>query len=572
MTKEGRNHKKITILAMSFFIIYLFVEITSNEINILRFFIVTSLIFLLIFYLLRETKNNIKSLKEKEGKLLNERQRIKEEEDEIKENISSFIEFKKEVQANIEYYKIILDNLSDYVFIMNEEDKIVYSNMPFKKFTNNKTENIEKCNFKLDFKKHISANKSLYKNKVEEIELSENDILYKKVRINIQGHIYILSIGYDQSDLAEVNKNLLGTIKELQKMDKDINKNNLRLNSLLDFMNSLEDLNKLELKSFLIKVFDYTFKLLDVADYGATYMIDDGLIKYLDAKGHNIDKLKNITIFKDNFFYERTPEPLIIKDILTKTKEYYHDQINVASMPIKESLSFSIIIDKEPVGVISLDIKKGSENYFSDDDIEIMSNISKLVNIIVTLVDNREKNIKYTNDVLSSFLTLMKLHKKTLLEHSKNVANLSRDFSKFLRYSDSQIKETYWTGLMHDVGFLLEEPEIFEGELGFKEKLNFHVITAYNIMKKIDGLKDVAFNIYNHHEKYDGSGYPNGVKGENIPDIAQIVNISNYYDTLTVLSDKTKNEFIDLLKKESGTSFKPELVDKFIEFINEKSD
>ena len=105
------------------------------------------------------------------------------------------------------------------------------------------------------------------------------------------------------------------------------------------------------------------------------------------------------------------------------------------------------------------------------------------------------------------------------------------------------------------------------------EIMHRHPQYAYEMLEPIDYLKP-ALNIpYCHHEKYDGTGYPRGLKGEEIPLEARIFAVIDVFDAL--ISDRpyrlawSKKDALEHIKKESGKHFDPQVVDLFLELIAE---
>jgi HD-GYP domain-containing protein (c-di-GMP phosphodiesterase class II) len=106
------------------------------------------------------------------------------------------------------------------------------------------------------------------------------------------------------------------------------------------------------------------------------------------------------------------------------------------------------------------------------------------------------------------------------------------------------------------------------------EVMKTHSDIGYRIVKSAPELAHIADEILAHHERYDGTGYPNGLKGESIPLISRIINVVDSFDAITnkrVYKDALSfNYAIEELKKCSGTQFDPIIVEKFIEIITKK--
>ena len=101
-----------------------------------------------------------------------------------------------------------------------------------------------------------------------------------------------------------------------------------------------------------------------------------------------------------------------------------------------------------------------------------------------------------------------------------------------------------------------------------------HPIFAYEMLAPIDYLKKAIDIPYSHHERWDGSGYPRGLKGEQIPLVARIFAVVDVYDALT--SDRpyraawSKEKAIKYILENSGIQFDPTIVDLFLKLINQE--
>jgi HD-GYP domain-containing protein (c-di-GMP phosphodiesterase class II) len=128
---------------------------------------------------------------------------------------------------------------------------------------------------------------------------------------------------------------------------------------------------------------------------------------------------------------------------------------------------------------------------------------------------------------------------------------------------------------MHDIGkvsvpseILLKNDKLTDEEYEIIKK---HSLIGYNILKTLTTTKEIGKYVLHHHEWWDGAGYPNKLKGKEIPLISRIVSIVDAYvvmiDGRPYKEKKSKIEAINELKICSGTQFDPELTNIFIEII-----
>lgn len=159
--------------------------------------------------------------------------------------------------------------------------------------------------------------------------------------------------------------------------------------------------------------------------------------------------------------------------------------------------------------------------------------------------------------------------------HANRVGEYSVAIAQEINLSAKQIEIIKNASLLHDIGkigiddrILNKQERLSELEL---EVIKNHPSIGYDIIKDIGFLKDVMNIVKHHHEKWDGSGYPQGLKGSEIPIETTILTISDAYDAMTTDRPYRKalssEEAIIELRKHTGTQFNPNIIDKAIETL-----
>jgi HD-GYP domain-containing protein (c-di-GMP phosphodiesterase class II) len=172
---------------------------------------------------------------------------------------------------------------------------------------------------------------------------------------------------------------------------------------------------------------------------------------------------------------------------------------------------------------------------------------------------------------------LSEIEKKDIFmkNHAERVASTSLRFSKYLGQGQEEINRLYIAGLLHDIGYLylpvnvaVKRCQPDDSELDILKR---HPLISEKIASKYASLKETLSIIRHHHESIDGSGYPDGLKGNEIPLGAQILNIVNRFDGMTVARPQFKQIDMDdalaILKDEADKKFNTELVDRFVKFV-----
>lgn len=159
--------------------------------------------------------------------------------------------------------------------------------------------------------------------------------------------------------------------------------------------------------------------------------------------------------------------------------------------------------------------------------------------------------------------------------HSERVSKISKEIGEMMNLDDETVKEIEFAGLMHDIGKIIISEDILNkpGKLTETEyeEIKRHTESGYQILRSVDDYTSLAENVLCHHERWDGKGYPRGLKGNEIPLIARIITIADAYEAMTAnrpyKAALNIEEAINELIKNAGTQFDPQIVDIFVENI-----
>jgi ligand-binding sensor domain-containing protein len=223
-----------------------------------------------------------------------------------------------------------------------------------------------------------------------------------------------------------------------------------------------------------------------------------------------------------------------------------------------QRLWFKIVVALSVIAFISIIVLLKLNTYKKNQ--EMMEKLS--IEVIQALVGTIDAKDKYTNG------------------HSNRVANYSKQLAISMGLPESIQKRVYYSALLHDIGKIGISDSIINkpGKLTKKEyeTIKQHPTIGSQILQSITTMPEITVGARGHHERYDGSGYPDKIKGKDIPLIARIIGVADAYDAMT--SNRSYRKFMEQAKvrselnKYKGTQFDPEIADKMIEIIDEDKD
>ena len=159
--------------------------------------------------------------------------------------------------------------------------------------------------------------------------------------------------------------------------------------------------------------------------------------------------------------------------------------------------------------------------------------------------------------------------------HSETVSNLAQDIAHWLDLSQADTARIVRAALFHDIGKIVLPDNIFAKQEALTDEdhevIREHSRMGAEIVKTIPLLQDTTDIIYHHHERYDGRGYPDGLKGDKIPMGSRIILIVDAFDAITtgrtVFGKCDVENALSILQLEKGRQFDPELIDAFTAMI-----
>lgn len=193
------------------------------------------------------------------------------------------------------------------------------------------------------------------------------------------------------------------------------------------------------------------------------------------------------------------------------------------------------------------------------------------------LLKKQEESRVFVNQIIKAFAKCIDLKDKYTNGHSFRVARYASMIAEKLGYDEQQVTDIYNIGLLHDIGKIAVPDKILgKPEALTKEEFEIvsqHALNGFEILKEIEIRPELAVGAGYHHEHIDGTGYPFGKKGDEIPQTAQIIAVADTFDAMNSTRPYRKQlyaEFIiDEMMRISGSQLNEEIVNVFLDIMRE---
>ena len=263
-------------------------------------------------------------------------------------------------------------------------------------------------------------------------------------------------------------------------------------------------------------------------------------------------------------------EPLLITDI-SNDPRHSRKADERSEFKTRDMLCVPLKIKDKVIGVLEA-INKLESDVFNNEDLELFK---ILANQVAIAIDNARLYRELQDTFLQTAEALADAIEKRdpyTGGHTKRVVNYCMSIVKCLDINPEEKEHIKISAILHDIGkigikdTILRKPsELDKDEF---EEMKKHPILGQEIMEKVTQLKDVIPGMRYHHERVDGKGYPDGLRGNKIPLVAKIIAVADAFDAMTTDRPYRKalkwETAIDNLKSGSGEQFDGEVVTAFI--------
>jgi putative nucleotidyltransferase with HDIG domain len=349
-----------------------------------------------------------------------------------------------------------------------------------------------------------------------------------------------------------------------------------KINTLLVTTNDIREIVYGDV--LLDKILDSSLKITG-ADAGLILLLEGDKLVFKTVKGIESSKLLGFSIEKSHGvagWVINNGNAVRVNNVKDDSR-FAPEVDSLTGYKTNSVLCAPLKLSTETIGALELLNKK--DGAFSVEDEELISCFADQAAISIARAKFYEDQKNYEIHLTDILLNTIDSHPEKR-GHSLRVAKYSLLIANAINLSEDQKRRLHRASLLHDIGFIKMKDVLS------KEEYKTHSQIGYEMLQPINFYSDIISIILHHHERYDGKGYPSGLKGETIPLESRLIAIAEAFDSMTSEesykyiemnrkdvrpSIEKLNSAIEELKNNAGTQFDPKLVEVFVNNIDESS-
>jgi len=274
----------------------------------------------------------------------------------------------------------------------------------------------------------------------------------------------------------------------------------------------------------------------------------------------------------------RTGRPLIVNDV-TRSANFHKMIDDTTGFATKSLVCAPLIVHRKILGVIEvLNKRDGSE--FGEQDLEAVVSVATTSAMAIENTRLHQTVLEAYKNTITALAAAIDAKDPYTCGHSQRVQEYSLLAGAFLSLSNEEMETLEYAGILHDVGKIAIDSQILNkpGTLTASEWeiMHEHPIVGADLLTEIPFLEKSSELVLCHHERFDGKGYPNGTKGENIPLGARLIAVADAFDTMTTDRAYRPAMSVDAAVRElhngAGSQFCPVAVKAFISGLRLNTD
>lgn len=311
------------------------------------------------------------------------------------------------------------------------------------------------------------------------------------------------------------------------------------------------------------------------ASASSVLLIDEGRgeLYFRVAEGKATNELGEVRLSLDSGiagWVARHARPTIVNDV-TKDPRFNKEIDRTTGFVTTSVLAVPLVWGREVVGVLEV-LNKVGESGFNEQDLEVLIPLASTAAVAISNAKLHRAVLDGYKNTIKALAAAIDARDPYTCGHSQRVTKYALLGGTLLVFSGGELEVLEYAGILHDIGKIGIADSILtkRGALTPEEKdiMRTHPVIGANMIKEIPFLEKASRLVLHHHERYDGKGYPDGLKGEDIPIGARLIAVADAFDTMT--TDRSYQAVLSAdyaiseLYTFSGAQFCPIAVEAFI--------
>lgn len=364
---------------------------------------------------------------------------------------------------------------------------------------------------------------------------------------------------------------------EIAEIIKKVRRENRTLKTLLKVSQSLS--SSLEIEEVLYKAMEHVEKVCK-AEASSIWEIDPETreLFFRVVRGEHVGKIKKMRLKIGEGiagYVAKSKKPIMVNDV--RKSPYWEDAFDSeSSFQSRSILAVPLLIGKRIIGVLEI-LNKRDGKGFNQRDKESLLSLSGPIAIALDnarLYEDRKELF-----VQTAFALAIAIEKRDPYTggHTKRVLDYSLQIGKVMGLRGKELEGLKISAILHDIGKIGIPDSILAKPTSLTEKefrkIQEHPVIGAEILKGIRGMEKIVNAIKYHHERWDGKGYPENLKGEEIPLWARIISVADAFDALTTSRPYRRKvnekDALEEIKRNIGKQFCPYSGEAFLKVMRE---
>ncbi len=392
----------------------------------------------------------------------------------------------------------------------------------------------------------------------------------------------------DYEEMTEQKDEIEALYSQLEAYSQNIDALNNELNFNIKkyelIIGSISDFSitkKYSEKEFLSEIYNLIKDIIYKFDSGMIFIFENGFVKPIEVDGYDYKGLIDFKleesivnkIYPENNIYKI--ENSSIKLIIDQNRM---DQFVKIVPNSKEILYLRLEFKNKLIGGLFLELDIKNNESYNENDLKVMEAISSIIESYYEANVYQEFEENKLIEIVEAMTNMLEFHDKYTKGHSLGVADIASRIGKYLKMSSREVNDLYLTGLLHDIGktfipyeLLNKTDKLTDEEY---EIVKEHPSNGAKVLQSINSLAKIRISVKHHHERWDGKGYPSGLKGDEISLETQIISVADAYDAMTTdrpyRKSLSKENAIQEIKNNCGKQFSPKICEVFLKLLDEE--